>query len=107
MMGIRAAWREDLKATAAKLVFRKPIRLPGQFLEESPMNTPDTIIGKLRKTIQRLRPTIKRHGKNLTFIFKEMSKAQKVFVRQDAPTGTLQPPYEGPYEKQRAKKPLK
>jgi len=41
---------------------------------------------------------VKRHGEKPTIVFKEMSKAQKIFVRQDAPTGILQPPYERPYE---------
>jgi len=34
MLGISAAWKEDLKTTAAELVFGETIRLPGQFLEE-------------------------------------------------------------------------
>ncbi|XP_071575182.1 uncharacterized protein [Temnothorax nylanderi] len=34
LMEIRAAWKEDLDATPAELVFGEPIRLPGQFLEE-------------------------------------------------------------------------
>jgi len=33
-----------------------------------------------------------------TFVFKDMANTTKVFVRQDTPTGALQPPYEGPYD---------
>jgi len=53
-MGIRAAWREDLKVTAAELVYGEPIRLPGQFLEERPTSSPDTLIGKFGKIMQKL-----------------------------------------------------
>jgi len=42
--------------------------------------------------------TRKKTREKPTFVFKEMSKAQKIFVRQNAPTGTLQPPYKRPYE---------
>jgi len=77
MIGIRAAWKKDLKATSAELVFGETIRLPGQFLEERPTNTPDSVIGKLRKMMQELRPTMKKHGKKAIFIFKEMAHTKK------------------------------
>jgi len=98
LMGIRAAWREDLKATAAELVYGEPLRLPGQFLEERPESNSDTLVGKFSRTMQKLRPKMKRHGTRPTFVFKNMADTPKVFVRQDMPTGTLQPPYEGPYD---------
>jgi len=98
LMGIRAAWREDLKATAAELVYGEPIRLPGQFLEERPAANPENLVGEFAKAVQKLRPRIKRHGTKPTFVFKDMASTTKVFVRQDAPTRALQPPYEGPYD---------
>jgi len=99
MMGIRAAFKEDLKATSAELVFGETMRLPGQFLEERPSNsTPQTVIGKLKKTMQSLQPVIKKHGKQAIFVFKDMAHTKKVFVRRDIMTKSLQPPYEGPYE---------
>jgi len=98
LMGIRAAWREDLKATTAELVYGEPIRLPGQFLEERAAGSPDTFIGKLTKTMQKLQPRMRRHGTKPTFVFKDMASTTKVFVRQDTPTRALQPPYEGPYD---------
>lgn len=53
---------------------------------------------RLRTTMERLRPTWKRHGQRSTFIFKDMNTTPQVFVRHDAPSGTLHPPYDGPYE---------
>ena len=48
--------------------------------------------------MKRLSPKLKRHGHNATFISKDIQTTPKVFLRQDAPTGALQPPYDGPYE---------
>jgi len=69
-MGIRSAWKKDLKATSAELVFGETIRLPGQFFEE---NTEDFLSQKnflqeFQKNIQNLQPKIKRHGQRQTFI---------------------------------------
>jgi len=88
MMGIRAAWKEDLKATSAELVFGEPIKLPGQFFEERTTGTLESVIEKLRKVMQGLRPTLRRHGKKTTFVFKEMEITNEVFVGQDIPTKT-------------------
>jgi len=98
MMEIRAAWKEDLKATSAELVFGEPIKLPGQFIEERVTSTPESVVGKLRKMMQELRPTLRRHGRKTTFVFKDMETTKEVFVRQDMLTKALQSPYEGPYE---------
>lgn len=46
----------------------------------------------------KLQPRIKNHSQKHTFIFKEMNKATHVFVRHDAPTRSLQQPYDGSYE---------
>ncbi|XP_070172275.1 uncharacterized protein [Polyergus mexicanus] len=88
LLGIRAAWKEDLQATLAEL------EQQGQETEQQA----DTIVEKLRKTMQQLRPVIKRHGQKAVFIFKDMATTPQVFVRHDAPTGALQQPYDGPYE---------
>ncbi|KMQ86424.1 gag-pol protein [Lasius niger] len=100
-MGIRAAHKEDINSTAAELVFGEPIRLPGQFLQEQermPQGDTSDFVEQLHKTMQELRPRLKRHGQPATFIFKDMNTTTHVFLRHDAPTGTLQPPYDGPYE---------
>ncbi|XP_024867450.1 uncharacterized protein LOC112451802 [Temnothorax curvispinosus] len=100
-MGIRAAWKEDLNATPAELVFGESIRLPGQFLstqETTSKADTDDLITRLKQTINRLSPKIKRHGQRSTFVFKNMQTTPRVFLRHDAPHGALQPPYDGPYE---------
>lgn len=100
LLGIRAAWREDLNATTAELVYGEPIRLPGQFLtaEDKIDNNSENIVNTLRTAMDELRPRLKRHGKKTTFIFKDMHTTPTVFIRHDAPTGALQRPYDGPYK---------
>lgn len=100
LMGIRAAWKEDIQATPAEMVYGEPIRLPGQFLEETNIqsNGANDYADKLAKIIRKLRPTIKRHGQKATFVHKDMATTDQVFLRHDAPTGTLTQPYDGPYK---------
>jgi len=96
LLGVRTAWKEDLKATAAEL-YGEILRLPGQFLEERPGKPADNVIGRLRKTIEKLRLRMRRHGEKTTFAFKDTATTPKVFLTQDAPQGILQPPYDGPF----------
>lgn len=102
-MGIRAAWKEDLQATTAEMIYGEPIRLPGQFLQK---NTPEVleenhgeILEELKKSMQKLKPQeVKRHGETTTFVFQDMKTTSHVFVRNEAIGGILRPPYEGPYK---------
>ncbi|XP_011687078.1 PREDICTED: uncharacterized protein LOC105449519 [Wasmannia auropunctata] len=101
LMGIRAAWKEDLNATPAEIVFGESIRLPGQFLHERDdhkYTRTDDIVGRLQQRIQKTRPVVKRHGQRTTFIFKELEITLRVFVRHGLALGALQPPYDEPYE---------
>jgi len=110
LLGIRAAWKEDLKATPAELVYGEPIRIPGQFLGDKPrkQTTSYEYLETLRKATTRIQPQVRRHGHKTTFTFKDLETTPRVFVRCDAPKGALQAPYEGPYEVlQRSEKTLK
>ena len=101
LLGIRAAWREDLGATTADLFYGESIRLPGEFLASRALPEGDAAeyVKDLRQHFRRLRPTNgTRHGERRTFVFKDLSTADQVFVRHNAPGGTLQQPYDGPYK---------
>ena len=101
LLGIRAAWKEDLKATAADLVYGESLRLPGEFLAASNRSETDAahFIVELRQHLQQLRPTDgARHGFPPTFIFKDLATTEFVFIRHDAVKGTLQMPYDGPFQ---------
>lgn len=100
LLGIRAAWKDDVGSTSAEMVYGEPIRLPGQFLQDQKKEDRGDYdyISRLRKSMNQLRPQVRRHGQRNTFIFKDMASTPQVFIRHDAPTGALQPPYDGPYE---------
>jgi len=101
LLGLRAAWREDLKSTAAELVYGEPMRIPGEFLSEAIQRreqTPADLVHELKEHFAKLRPTTpQRHGTAKTFVFKDLASAAQVFVRRGPSTGTLQSPYEGPF----------
>jgi len=95
LLGIRAAWREDLGATTADLLYGESIQLASRALPEGDAAE---YVRDLRQHFRRLRPTNgTRHGERRTFVFKDLSTADQVFVRHNAPGGTLQQPYDGPY----------
>lgn len=101
LMGIRAAWKEDLQATTAEMIYGEPIRLPGQFLTNNKTNDENSrsVVEQLRKNLQDLQPQeVKRHGQITPFIFQNMKTASHAFIRRELLGGALQPPYEGPYE---------
>ncbi|XP_071574405.1 uncharacterized protein [Temnothorax nylanderi] len=101
LMGIRAAFKEDIAASPAEMVYGEPIHLPGEFFgtskDERRTDEAD-FITRLRSHIGRLTPKWKRHGKEDVFVHQDLEKTPYVFVRHDAPTGALHPRYDGPYE---------
>jgi RNase H-like domain found in reverse transcriptase/Reverse transcriptase (RNA-dependent DNA polymerase)/Integrase zinc binding domain/Integrase core domain len=100
MLGIRSAWKEDIKATPAELVYGTTLRLPGEYLE--PSTTTDSTsdyVDRLRQRLQMLRPVRPtRHGQRNIFVFKDLATCSHVFVRHDAVRTPLQQPYDGPFE---------
>ena len=93
LLGIRAAYREDLHASAAELVYGETIRLPGEFFAESKGNNaePAEMVRQLREAFKQIRPTEgTRHGNRKSFIFKDLKTASHVFVRVDHAKSPLQ-----------------
>lgn len=102
MLGIRSAWKEDLGATTAEMLYDQPLRIPGEFLtSRAPQNDDSgaaTFVKELRKRFQQLHPAaVNRHGEKKIFVSKDLTTASHVFVRYDGPKQPLQQPYTGPY----------
>ncbi|XP_063835245.1 uncharacterized protein LOC135084399 [Ostrinia nubilalis] len=102
LLGMRTAFKEDIKATAAEMVYGENLRLPGEMLApsvsiHSPENASD-FVEKLRHKMADIRPIpASRHSKPSAFIFKDLSTATHVFLRDDTVRRPLQPPYTGPH----------
>lgn len=100
MMGMRAAFKPDVGATAAELVFGETIRLPGEFLASSSSEvSPNEFVDRLRTHFGSLRPRpAARHGTKPTFVHRDLAGSPSVFIRRDALRPALQQPYEGPFQ---------
>ncbi|XP_076396679.1 uncharacterized protein LOC143265906 [Megachile rotundata] len=100
LLGIRSAFRPDLKASAAELVYGETLCLPAEFFKNSERTNTDPIelVDQLHTQFRKLRPVSgSRHGEKKVFLFKDLDTASHVFVRVDATKGSLQQPYEGPF----------
>lgn len=103
LLGMRSAYKEDLKATAAEFIYGEPLRLPGELLVPSSasrnIENPADFVVQLRHKMSSLRPLpASRHSESSPFIFKELSTASHVFLRDDSIRRALQPPYNGPFK---------
>lgn len=102
LLGIRSAFKDDIKCSSAELVYGETLRLPGEFLlppNEEPVDVTD-YAGRLRSHVNRLKPPpASRHsGHRSPFVFKDLATCTHVFLRDDTVAGALKPAYTGPYE---------
>ncbi|XP_043487548.1 uncharacterized protein LOC122514640 [Polistes fuscatus] len=100
MLGLRTSFKEDLRATAAQLVYGTTLRLPGEyFLSDQPANDPQIFLEAIRKKMRRVRSAPATHySKTRAFVHKTLHTCSHVFVRVGGSTGPLCQPYEGPFE---------
>lgn len=102
LLGIRSAFKEDLQASSAELVYGEPLRLPGEFFDHSlPGYTTDIteFSARMKSFVENLRPVpTQHHSTRKTFIFKDLNSCSHVFLREDALRGSLQPAYTGPHK---------
>lgn len=101
LLGIRSAFKEDIQASSAELLYGEPLRLPGELLHPSENTCTDLtdFMARLRSIAQKMQPQpASRHCKRSIFVFKELANTTHVYLREDAVKGALQPAYKGPYE---------
>ena len=100
LLGIRTAFKEDLQASVAELVYGEPLRVPGELLTPTTEPAdPAQLITELRQHMARLRPIpASRHASPATFVHRDLGNCTHVFLRQDAVRRALEPPYRGPYQ---------
>lgn len=102
LLGIRTAWKEDMAATTAEMMYGQTLRLPGELLATNPTAPriePESYAAQLKRTMQETQPlTATKHNKTKPFVFKDLKNASHVFVRPGITRKALQPPYDGPYK---------
>ncbi|XP_050544271.1 uncharacterized protein LOC126907201 [Daktulosphaira vitifoliae] len=103
LLGIRSAFKEDLKATSAELVYGEPLNLPGDFFtdkqDNSSTNDPTSLLDRLRSVMNKIRPVpASRHSNPRSFVFADLKDCSHVFLREGGVRAALQPPYQGPFE---------
>lgn len=102
LLGMRTAFKEDIQASSAELLYGETLRLPGDFLQPyENMHTTDIMnfTARLRTIIKNIRPQpASRHCERKIFVFKDLPAASHVYVRDDRVRGPLQPAYSGPYQ---------
>lgn len=100
LLGLRSAFKEDLKASPADFLYGGQLRLPNEFYEDNSQQSDSAeFLQKLREhfKILRLVPTA-HHTKSKMFKLKNIDTYSHVFLRTDAVREPLQPPYTGPYQ---------
>jgi cleavage and polyadenylation specificity factor subunit 1 len=99
VLGIRTAYKEDLKASVAELVYGEPPRITGELLTltAQPVD-PAHLVTELRQHMARLRPVpAARHTSPSTFVHNDLERCTHVFLHQDTTRRALEPPYSGLY----------
>lgn len=99
MLSIRNTFKEDLKATAADILYGNSLKLPGEIFDTShPIIGEHEFVHKLRRVMQEIKPMeASNHSKKRVFIHPDLQDSTHVFVRQDMVKPSLTPPYNGPY----------
>ncbi|XP_025270687.1 uncharacterized protein LOC112639793 [Camponotus floridanus] len=94
LLGLRTSIKEDIKATAAELVYETTLRLPAEyFFKEDVAPEPETFIQHFREHMRNVRSTpTAHHSKKKTFTHKTLYTCTHVFVRVDKVRGPLEPP---------------
>ena len=99
LLGLRTAFKEDIGASPAELLFGTTLRVPGDFFstKDSPVH-PSTFVENLRLHFKTLQPTqTSHHTKDNYFFFKDLRNCSHVFRRLDAIKPPLTPTYSGPH----------
>ena len=101
LLGIRTAVKEDLKCSAAEMVYGTTLRLPGELFvpaQPSTLSDPLSYVDTLMDLMHQVQYTAPRSPTNSpVFVHKELDNCTHVFVRKDSKKPPLHPTYEGPF----------
>ena len=100
LLGIRTSLKEDLKCSAAELVYGTTIRIPGDFIQASPDSVvdPTSYVNRLKKHMNKITVTPTRVQQRSSYVDNSLAQASHVYIRHDAVRKPLQPVYDGPFQ---------
>lgn len=100
LLGLRTSFKEDIKASAAEMLYGTTLRLPGAFFIDVEMGPePQHFVEEFREFMRAVRssPTA-HHNKSRPFKHTTLHLCTHVFVRVDEVKKPLEQPYRGPYK---------
>lgn len=99
LLGLRTAFKADLQASPAELLYGTQLRLPGEFFVESPKEYTTEFADTLRKNMRELKPSSTAHHTTNQPIYEhtDLRVSSHVFVSADVVKPPLTPAYSGPY----------
>lgn len=100
LLGLRSCYKEDIKASAAEMVYGTTLRIPGEFISDDDTDVnPNNFVESFREHMRKLRPTpTAHHIRAKIFVHKDLYSCTHVFLRDDTVRKPLQRPYTGPHE---------
>nr|XP_015929393.2 uncharacterized protein LOC107456126 [Parasteatoda tepidariorum] len=102
LLGLRSAFKEDLKCTSAELVYGMTLRLPGEFLaptSNSDESHPSVFVNQLKNMMPSIAPTpASSHSEPGSFVHPSLASYTHVFVRHGVVKKPLQTPYDGLFQ---------
>jgi hypothetical protein len=98
LLGIHMAFKEDLQASVAELMYGEPLRIPGELLTPTADTVdPAHLVTELCQHMACLRPVVAaRHTSLATFVHRDFEKCTHIFLHQDTTRQALEPPYSSP-----------
>ena len=100
LLGLRTAFKDDLQASPAEMLFGTTLRIPGEFFVTSsnPASAPG-FVSKLRQLIASMKAVpAARHTQQKPFFHRDLRSCSHIFKRVDTIRRPLDPPYSGPHE---------
>ncbi|XP_014206879.1 uncharacterized protein LOC106638285 [Copidosoma floridanum] len=101
LLGLRTAYKEDLQASPAEMLYGTTLRVPGIFFatKSQPFASLVTFVEGLRRLAQTIKsaPASRHTAENAPFFFKDLWTCSHVFKRVNAIYKPLLLPYTGPH----------
>lgn len=100
LLGLRAAYKEDIGTSAAELLYGQTLRLPGEFYGEQPAsknNSPSHFLSHLSEAFKKAQVQRKSNAERAVFVHGDLNRCTHVYIRNDAVSKPLTPTYSGPF----------